>query len=184
MTSALNSKMLEMTNRKPKGIYISSYFALSSFAIEALKNYASPFPSLLGYLMQITNKVANVEVEHRKRIAGSGNYTLIKLIKLWLQGMTNFSLVPLRIASFVGMISALIGIISGVVLIIRRLIYPNIALGYTSLMATILLVGGLLMIMLGILGEYVGRIYILLSNMPQYSVREIFGSDLKENAKK
>ena len=188
ITSWLNSKVLEATNRKPRGIHISSYFAISSIAIEGLKKYHSPFPSIGGYLLQITRKIANVEVKHRERREGTSNYNLKKLLRLWIQGLTNFSIVPLRLASVVGMSSATAGILFGIILIIRKLINPNIYVGYTSMMATLLLIGGLIMIMLGLLGEYIGRIYILLSNMPQYNVRENLNVELdcdeKENDRK
>ena len=176
-TSWLNSKILEATNRKPKGIYLSSYFALSRLAAESLKNYHSPFPSIGGYLLQITRRIANVEITHRERISGTSNYNLQKLLRLWLQGITNFSIVPLRISSIIGMASAVLGFIYGIVLIVQKLINPNVFLGYTSLMAAILVIGGLLMVMVGILGEYVGRIYILLSNMPQYNIREVINQE-------
>lgn len=182
ITSALNSKVLELTNRKPKGIYLSSYFALSTFVVNSLRNYQSPFPSIGGYILQVTRKIANVEVEHRARLEGSSNYTFSKLMKLWIQGLTNFSIAPLRLASFIGIFSSAIGIIVGIILIIRKLIFPNIAMGYTSLMAALLLIGGLLMMMLGLLGEYIGRIYIVLSNMPQYSVRKVLNYKKEENS--
>lgn len=182
VTSALNSKVLEMTNRKPKGIYTSSYFALSTFVVHELRDYHSPFPSIGGYILQISQNIANVEVEHRARIEGSSNYTFNKLMKLWIQGLTNFSIAPLRLASFIGMLSSAIGILAGIVLIIRKIINPHIAMGYTSLMAAILLIGGLLMMMLGLLGEYIGRIYIVLSNMPQYCVRKVLNYKEEENS--
>lgn len=181
ITSALNSKVLEMTNRKPKGINISSYFALSSFSVKSLKEYHSPFPSIGGYMLQVTQNIANVEVEHRARIEGSSNYTFKKLMKLWIQGLTNFSIAPLRLASFIGMFSSAVGILAGIVLIIRKIINPHIAMGYTSLMAAVLLIGGLLMMMLGLLGEYIGRIYIVLSNMPQYCVKKVLNYTKEEN---
>ena len=127
--------------------------------------------------MQITRRIVNVEITHRERISGTSNYNLQKLLRLWLQGITNFSIVPLRISSIIGMVSAVLGFIYGIVLIVQKLINPNVFLGYTSLMAAILVIGGLLMVMVGILGEYVGRIYILLSNMPQYNIREIIGQE-------
>ena len=118
-----------------------------------------------------------MEITHRERISGTSNYNLQKLLRLWLQGITNFSIVPLRISSIIGMASAVLGFIYGIVLIVQKLINPNVFLGYTSLMAAILVIGGLLMVMVGILGEYVGRIYILLSNMPQYNIREVINQE-------
>jgi len=177
ITSKLNSKLLEWTNRKPKGIKLSSYFALSSVSIKALRKYRSPYPSIGGYLLQITRRVVNVEVTHRERIAGNSNYTLKKMITLWLQGFTNFSIAPLRVASFMGVFSACVGLIGGLILIIQKLCNPNMAVGYTSIMAAVLFVGGLLMLMIGILGEYIGRMYILLSNMPQFNIRDSLNAD-------
>ena len=127
--------------------------------------------------MQITRRIVNVEITHRERISGTSNYNLQKLLRLWLQGITNFSIVPLRISSIIGMVSAVLGFIYGIVLIVQKLINPNVFLGYTSLMAAILVIGGLLMVMVGILGEYVGRIYILLSNMPQYNIRDVINQE-------
>lgn len=180
ITSNLNSKLLEATNRKPKGIYISSYFALSDLAVEALRRYKSPFPSIGGYLLQTTASIGNVEITHRERQAGTSNYTLKKLLKLWLQGFTNFSIAPLRVASMVGVSFAIIGFLFGLFLVIRKIVSPNIYIGYTSIMATLLLIGGLLMMMIGMAGEYIGRIYILLSDMPQYTVREVTTKGDKE----
>lgn len=171
ITSKLNTKMLEAMNRKPKGIALSSFFALSRFSVETLHNYKSPFPSLGGYLLQTTKRIANVDVKHHERLEGKSNYTLKKLLLLWIQGFTNFSIVPLRFASVLGIISAALGFLIGVILIIRKLVEPAIAVGYTSLMAVLLFVGGLIMLMLGLLGEYIGRIFILLSNTPQFLVR-------------
>lgn len=173
VTSWLNAKVLEATNRKPRGVYISSFFALSGFSIDALRKYSSPFPSMSGYLLQNTRRIANVKISHRKRLEGSSNYTLGKLVKLAIQGITNFSLVPLQIASWAGVFTATVGILYGIYLVIRKLCVPGVAIGYTSLMSVILFIGGMLMLMIGIMGEYIGRIYILLSNMPQYNIREI-----------
>ncbi len=183
LTSRLNSWMLEVTNRKMKGVTTSSYFALSKFASRAMLSYKSPFPSLGGYLMQITRKMTNVEISHRERMAGKSNYSLKKLIKLWLQGFTNFSIAPLRFASWLGGICAMTGIGFAVYLVIRKIIGGNVQTGYTSLMAVVLVVGGLIMLMLGMLGEYIGRMYILLSNMPQYSVRSVLNNEEETDSK-
>jgi len=180
ITSKLNSKLLEWTNRKPKGIKLSSYFALSLVSIKALRKYRSPYPSIGGYLLQVTRRVVNVEVTHRERLAGNSNYTLKKMFTLWLQGFTNFSIAPLRFASFMGVFSAFIGFLTGVILIIQKLFNPNMAVGYTSIMAAVMFVGGLLMLMIGILGEYIGRMYILLSNMPQFNIREAINAEAEK----
>ncbi len=177
VTSKLNSWMLEATNRKMKGIRISSYFALSGFVCKAMLDYKSPYPSLGGYFMQITRKMTNVEISHRERLSGKSNYNFKKLIKLWLQGFTNFSISPLRFASWLGGLFAFTGMGFAVYLVIRKIMGSNVQTGYTSLMAVVLVVGGLIMLMLGMLGEYIGRMYILMSNMPQYSIRSVLNDE-------
>lgn len=173
ITSNINSKLLEATNRKPRGIKITSYFALSKLAIEGLRKYKSPYPSICGYLLQITRRIVNVEISHRERIAGKSNYNLKKLLRLWLQGFTNFSIAPLRFASMLGFVFAILGFCAMLYYLICKFVLPNVAVGFTSIVSLILIIGGLIMLMLGIIGEYIGRIYILLSNMPQYEVRDV-----------
>jgi undecaprenyl-phosphate 4-deoxy-4-formamido-L-arabinose transferase len=171
-TSWLNSKVLELNGSKPKGIAISSYLAMNRVCIEALKKYKSPFPSMGGYLSHVVRRYANVDMEHRERLAGQSNYTLKKMLRLWLTGFTNFSTVPLRVAACLGLVCALIGFIAGVVVIIRKLLDPNISAGYTSSIAVQLFIGGMIMSILGLCGEYIGRIYMTISDMPQYEIRQ------------
>lgn len=173
ISSSVNTKLLELTGAKKRGIYNSPFLAWSSYAIKTLKNYHSPFVSAGAYLMRCTDKVANVEVEQRARISGHSGYSLKKLVNMWLTEFTNFSLVPLRLASILGLFSSFGGAVLGIILVIRKLIHPSIAAGYTSYMAVLLFIGGILMLMLGLLGEYVGKIYMLISGLPQYCIREV-----------
>ena len=113
-----------------------------------------------------------VTVNHRARERGKSGYTFSKLFRLWLNGFTAFSVKPLRLATLLGFLFAIAGFILGAVIVIRKLFNPEIAAGYSSIMATIVLIGGLLMMHLGMLGEYVGRIYICLNKSPQYVIRE------------
>lgn len=173
VTSSLFRKTLELLKTKPKGVFTSSFFAWSRFAVDSLKNYHSPSPSPASYLLTVTSRFSNVELPHRARLAGESGYTLRKMIGLALMSMTNFTLVPLRAAAVLGMCIAGVGVLGGVIVIVRKLLHPNIAMGYTSLMAVFLLLGGLILMVLGIIGEYIGRIYMTLSDMPQYSIREV-----------
>ena len=144
---------------------------MNNICIDALKKYNSPYPSMSSFLYQITNKIGNVDVEHYPRLEGKTGYSLRKLFSLWITVITNFNIIPLRIASFMGFCISGMGIISGIILIIRKLLIPNVAIGYTSLMATILFVGGIILITAGLLGEYIGRIYIIINQKPQYTIR-------------
>lgn len=170
--SKVNRIMTELLIGKPKDVNTSSFFVTRRFVIEELKKYNTPFPYLFGYFMKITKNVACVELEHQERMYGKSGYTLKKLLKLWTDGFTSFSIVPLQIASVWGIGCTFLGFITGIVMIMRKLLYPNIAAGYTSIIATILFCGGLIMLMLGIIGEYIGRIFITINCIPQYVIKE------------
>lgn len=180
LTSRLNSRMLEWNGTKPEGITLSSYHAMSRTCVEALKKYKSPFPSIIGYLSHVVRRFANVEMDHRERIAGHSNYTLKKMFSLWLTGFTNFSVIPLRFAAFIGVFCALFGFLVAIFMVIRKIINPAIAAGYTSSIAVQFFIGGIIMMILGLCGEYIGRIYMTVSNMPQYEVRETLNTDREE----
>lgn len=177
VTSDLYARLMEACGLRPKGVTLTPFFAWSRLAIEELKKYHSPMPSVHSFMLQISTRFANVEMEQRERMAGQSGYSLYRMISLAIMNLTNFSIVPLRLSTFFGCITAGVGGITGIVLIIRKLVNPYIAIGYTSTMAVLLFVGGILMMMLGILGEYVGRIYMLLSNMPQYAIRETLNAE-------
>lgn len=176
-TSKLFRQLLELMGSRPKGVYISSFFACNQFTIEALKKYQSPSPTVVSYLAKVTTRITDVEVEHRERKAGHSGYTLGRLIDLALMSFTNFTVVPLRIVSVLGFLIAGIGFLAGTILVVRKLLNPAIAMGYTSLMAVLLLLGGTIIFTQGLLGEYVGHMYMMLSNLPQYMIRETRNSD-------
>ncbi len=172
VTSRFFGKLCEKTGTRPKGISVSSFVAYSGFAVEELKKYTSPTPSAGGYLYSLTSRFTSIESTHRKRISGKSGYSLGKMISLALTGLTNFTVVPLRMIDVIGSVSAVIGLVYGLVLVIRKLFFAKVVPGYTSNMVVMLVLGGLILIALGLVGEYVGRIYILLSNKPQFVVRE------------
>lgn len=175
-TSSLQRKLAIWAGNSPKGIYGSSFLAYSRFIVDSLKNYKSPFVSIGGYLSRITTKFANVEMKHRDRIEGTSGYNFKKLLNLWLNTITNFSIVPIRLASFIGFISAAIGLIFGTATVIRKFIHPEIAAGYTSTISVLFFIGGVIMLILGLLGEYIGRIYMSISDSPQYTIREVINN--------
>ena len=176
-TSDLFGKISEKMGRRPKGIKTSSFMAYSGFAVNELKAYTSPTPALGGYLYTVTTRFANIESTQRKRVSGRSGYNLMKMISLAVTGLTNFTIVPLRMIDVIGSISAVVGLLYGLVLVIRKLFFSAVVPGYTSNMVVMLILGGLVLISLGLVGEYVGRVYILLSNKPQYVVREEINVD-------
>lgn len=173
--SKVNECMMHIMLRKPRELFVSSYFAVKRFVADSMLQYSNSYPYLPGLLLRATKNIVNVPVHHREREVGISGYTLKKLLGLWFNGFTAFSVVPLRAATAVGVASAFVGFIYGIYTIIRKLVDPNILLGFSSIMAAILFIGGMLMIMLGLVGEYIGRIYISLNNSPQYVVREAIG---------
>lgn len=157
---------------KPKELYIGSFFIARRFIIDKVTEYPNPYPYIRGLLLSSTANIANVDVDHRERAAGKSQYTFKKLVKLWMNGFTSFSVKPLRIATFIGLMIALIGFIFAVYAVVIKLLHPETAAGWASLMAVMTMIGGAILCTLGIIGEYIGRIYISINRVPQYVVRE------------
>ena len=118
-------------------------------------------------------RITNVPVTHHERMSGESGYTLTKLLSLWFNGFTAFSVKPLRIATICGTACAFLGFCYGLYVVIRKLVDSTIEMGWSSIIASIFFIGGLILVMLGLIGEYIGRIYISINNAPQYTVREI-----------
>lgn len=175
--SRVNDMMTRIMLGKPKELFISSYFGVKRFVVEDMVRYQNSYPYVIGLVLRATKNIVNVDVTHREREEGRSGYTLKKLLGLWFNGFTAFSVTPLRIATVIGVFCAVLGFVYGLYLFIRRLVDPNMVMGFSSIMCTILFVGGMLMIMLGLVGEYIGRIYICLNNSPQYVIREKTGKN-------
>lgn len=155
----------------PKNIANTSYYATKRFVIDEVIRYPNAYPFMSGLILRSTKRISNVEIEHHDRLEGQSGYTLHKLLHLWLNGFTAFSVKPLRIASVFGFFTSLTGFVFAIITLIRKIINPNILIGYSSMMCVLLVVGGMIMLMLGLLGEYIGRIYISLNKAPQYVIR-------------
>ena len=176
--SKVNELMTRVMLEKPKELYISSYFAVRRFVVEDMIRYENSYPYVIGLVLRSTKSITNVTVNHRDREQGSSGYTLKKLLGLWFNGFTAFSVKPLRIATAMGSFCAILGFVYGIFTIIKKLINPDVPMGFSSTMAAIVFFGGMVMLMLGMIGEYIGRIYISLNNSPQYVIRETI--NLKE----
>ena len=170
--SRVNELMARTMLGKPAALYISSYFAVKRFVVEDMVRYENSYPYVIGLVLRATRNIANVTVKHREREVGTSGYTLKKLISLWFNGFTAFSVQPLRIATAIGACSAAAGFLYGIYTIVKRLINPDVPMGFSSTMAAIVFFGGMIMLMLGMIGEYIGRIYISLNNSPQYVIRD------------
>jgi undecaprenyl-phosphate 4-deoxy-4-formamido-L-arabinose transferase len=168
----MNDLMTRAMLGKPKNLHLTSYFAAKRFVVDSMIEYENSYPYIIGLVLRATKNISNVSVNHRSREVGSSGYTLKKLLGLWFNGFTAFSILPLRIATVVGSIFAGVGFVYGIYTIIKKFVNPDVPLGFSSLMAAVVFIGGMVMIMLGLIGEYIGRIYISINNSPQYVIRQ------------
>ena len=169
----INEWMTRIMLGKPKKLQVTSYFAAKRFVVDSILSYENAFPYVIGLVLRATKNITNVSVQHRERSVGTSGYSISKLFSLWFNGFTAFSIKPLRIATFIGVVSAVAGFVYGIVTIVRKFMNVNTVLGFSSLMSVLLFVGGMVMIMLGLIGEYIGRIYISINRSPQYLVKEV-----------
>ena len=156
---------------KPKTLELNSFFVIDKFVKDNMLIYDGAFPYIWGLILRCTDNMSNVYIEHRAREVGESTYTLGKLIKLWLDGSLSFSIKPLRITSLFGFFTCFIGLIFAVIIVIRTIRYGDVP-GWPSMMTAIVLLGGFQLMMLGILGEYVGRIFLNGNHAPQFVVKE------------
>lgn len=181
--SKVNSIMTEQMLDKPKELYLSSYFAARRLIVDEMLRYKNAFPYMMGLVLRSTKRICNVEVNHEARKSGESGYSIRKLFGLWMNGFTAFSVKPLRIATYSGVLTALIGIVVLIYVIIKKLSNdPSTPVGWASTISAILFIGGMILLVLGIIGEYIGRMYICLNSAPQYVIREVvMPSGSKEN---
>lgn len=168
----VNESMATWLITKPKGLELTTYWVIRRFVADEMIAYPNPYPYLGGLMLRTTQNACNVEVTHRERLSGSSGYSLKKMIELWLNGFTSFSVKPLRIMSWIGILVAMMGFLYGFVIIVEKMLGYNIQAGYSSLMAVMLFMFGVLFFFMGLLGEYVGRIYISLNRAPQFVVKD------------
>ena len=171
--SMMNAQMINTLIEPPKGISVENFFATKRYVSEEMLNYRNPYPYIAGLLLRATHRIKMVPMEERERGDDkSTGFTLKKSISLFANGLTAFSIKPLRAASAIGIAFSIIGFVYGLYVVVRKLLHPKMPIGYSSIMATIVFSAGVIMLLLGIIGEYLGRIYISLNNSPQYVIRE------------
>lgn len=170
--SMVNERMTRSMLNKPADLYVSSYFAVKRFVVEEMIRYEYSYPYVIGLVLRSTKHITNVDVTHREREIGRSGYTFGKLIALWFNGFTAFSVKPLRIATSIGITSAILGFVYGIYTIIKKFVLPDVTVGFSAIMSAIVFFSGMILIMLGFIGEYVGRMYICMNNSPQYVIRD------------
>jgi undecaprenyl-phosphate 4-deoxy-4-formamido-L-arabinose transferase len=158
---------------KPPDLYLSSFKCLSRFTVGEILKYPGPFPYIDGLALRCTGNIGKLEVRHEPRREGRSNYTFRKLVRLWLNMFVNFSVMPLRVSTLMGLAFSALGFLMGVWVFIEKMVRPDVPVGWPSVIVAILLFSGVQLIMLGLLGEYLGRLFLSSNQTPQYVVREV-----------
>jgi undecaprenyl-phosphate 4-deoxy-4-formamido-L-arabinose transferase len=171
--SWLTNRVTDWAIDKPAGFYLSSFRCVSAFVAERVASYAGPYPYIDGLILQVTQRIGSIEVRHEPRRAGRSTYTLRRLFRLWLSAWINFSLLPLRLATALGLLMATAGLAGFGWVVYWRLTNQGPGFGWGSIMAALLLFSGTQLVLLGLIGEYVGRMFLTVNQRPQAVVREI-----------
>ncbi|MCK8785902.1 glycosyltransferase family 2 protein [Roseomonas sp. NAR14] len=166
------NKIADWLLDKPKGLYLSSFRCMSALVVREVTRYSGPYPYIDGLVMQVTQRIDSIEVKHFARVEGRSNYTVKRLIRLWLNLATNFSVLPLRLAVFAGAAMGALGLV-GALLTVTEALTGSTPSGWASSMTTMLLIAGVQFLILGVLGEYVGRAFLSANGKPQGVVREL-----------
>lgn len=178
--SRVNGKMTEIMLGKPRELSLTSYFAAQRFIIDEMLRYEHCFPYVMGLVLRSTKNICNVPVNHRQRQEGHSGYNLGKLISLWMNGFTSFSIKPLRLATYLGCFTALAGFLYAIIIVVRYFTIHLAPMGWSSTTALLLIIGGIILVVLGLVGEYVGRIFMCVNASPQYVERQVVKKGVEE----
>jgi undecaprenyl-phosphate 4-deoxy-4-formamido-L-arabinose transferase len=185
--SWFNGKVAEWVIHKPKEIYLSPYKVIRKEVADLAARYDGPDPYVDGLLFQVTSRVAQVPVPHQRRFAGTSTYTFWKSVRVWGRLAFSFSVQPLRLVTWFGFVFATLGVLMAFGFAVERIFFPEhfatTAGGWASLMVALLVLGGVQMVFLGILGEYVGRTYLRVNGKPQAAVRTILNQKAGQAAR-
>lgn len=180
--SNVNLKVSEIMLDKPKGMRFENLCVIKRFVADEVIRYKNPYPFIEGLILRITKRIISVPMDQRERGDDkTTGFTFWKSLSLFLNGFTNFSVKPLRFALIVGALFAFLGFIYGVFVVVRKIMYPGMLLGWSSIMAVMLFSSGMIMLLLGVIGEYIGRIFICINDFPQYVVRDTINIVREEN---
>lgn len=174
--SRLTNTITDCILDKPKGFYLSSFRCVSALVAKEVSANTGPFPYIDGLILQVTQRIGSVQVRHADRAAGSSGYTFRRLVRLWLSTFVNFSVMPLRLATLLGLAMAAGGFVGIGVVAVWWWSGAGPAFGWGSLMASLLLFSGVQLVMLGLIGEYLGRMFLTINQRPQSVVREVLRS--------
>jgi len=171
--SWLTNRMTDLALDKPPGFYLSSFRCVTAFVAQQVVGYAGPYPYIDGLLLQVTQRIGSIEVRHEPRRAGQSTYTLRRLARLWMSAWVNFSVLPLRVATVLGLGIAGLGVVALAVVAALWFRDEGPPSGFGWLMAALLVFSGTQLVLLGLIGEYIGRMFLTINQRPQAVVREV-----------
>lgn len=171
--SAFNDLVANHLLSKPKGLYLSPFKGMTRGVLEEVVEFTGPYVYLDGLILSATNSVTSIELEHHARPDGASGYSLRKSVSLWMKMATSFSVAPLRMASVIGLIFSGFGFLAAIAFVIQRFTINAMPVGWSSLIVSILILGGIQLMALGIIGEYVGRILLHVNGRPQAVVGKL-----------
>ena len=174
--SWLTTRMTDWALDKPRGFYLSSFRCVSGFVTRQVASYVGPYPYLDGLLLQVTQRIGSLAVRHEPRREGVSGYTFRRLVRLWMSAWLNFSVLPLRIATVVGLCTAGAGLLGLALVVWLWYVNRGPAYGFGFIMATVLIFSGTQLVMLGLIGEYLGRVFLAINQRPQSVVRAVSSS--------
>jgi len=170
--SRFANRVADFVLDKPSSLYLSSFRCMSAFVSREITRYEGPFPYVDGLILQVTQDIDRILVRHLPRSSGISNYTVRRLIRLWMNMFVNFSVMPLRISTFTGFVLSIFGALAGTI-VVGEALFRSPPPGWASLMAAFLLLSGVQLLILGIVGEYLGRLYLTVNRKPQSVVKEV-----------
>jgi glycosyltransferase involved in cell wall biosynthesis len=170
--SWFTEKMTDWALDKPKGFYLSSFRCVTSLVAREVSSYAGPYPFIDGLLLQVTQRIGSIEVRHLCRQGGRSGYTLRRLMRLWLSAWINFSVLPLRIATVLGLAVAAAGLVGFASVFVLWLTNIGPPQGWGWLMSAVLVFSGVQLVMLGVIGEYIGQMFLAVNQKPQSFIRK------------
>jgi polyisoprenyl-phosphate glycosyltransferase len=179
--SYINGKISEVVISKPGHIYLSPFKIIRKEVIDDILKYQGIFPYIDGLIFQVTDDVTQIQVEHHERYRGRTNYSLVRSVRVFIKLVTGFSVRPLRISAFIGFVTAMAGFLYGIYHVISYYTSDNVLEGWTTQIVLILFLGGLILMSLGLVGEYIGRIYLCLNGKPQFSIKDALNGSYRKN---
>jgi len=171
--SRLNDRVANLMLDKPRDLYLSSFKCLTRFTVQEILKYRGPYPYVDGLVLRCTRNIGTLAATHAERREGRSTYTWRKLVALGLNMFVNFSVAPLRLSGLLGVAASGIGLILGIDVVVERLVRPGIPVGWASVLVAILVFSGVQLVMLGLIGEYLGRLFLTENQTPQFVVREV-----------